>query len=303
MEMTADSPQISVVMPAYNSAGFVRRAIESVWAQTLTPVELIVVDDGSLDDTSAVAKSVDPRTIVIRQENGGPGAARNRGVKEARGNWIAFIDADDAWRPRKLETQRPQMLRPEIDVVFSHVVDPLERDCVEFELKFDDLWRHNYIGLSTSVVRREAFERIGGFDEDRGVLGIEDYNLWLRMASRGTRFAFLKDELVEYTPAAGNLSSNYWKIARCAARNAEKVAEFSGMDPKKLEAKLAAIYEEYGIALLYARDLKGARTYLRESLKHRPDHKNAVRWLTTFAPRPVLDLRRNLVRTFSQFLS
>ncbi|MGC4049843.1 MAG: glycosyltransferase family A protein [Paludibaculum sp.] len=191
--MNTESPQISVVMPAYNSAGFVRRAIESVWAQTHTPLELIVVDDGSKDDTSAVAASVDPRTIVIRQANGGPGAARNRGVKEARGNWIAFIDADDAWRPKKLETQRPHMLRPEIDVVFSHVVNPLDRDCVDWEMTFDDLWRHNYVGLSTSVVRREAFERLGGFDEDRGVLGIEDYNLWLRMASRGSRFAFVKD--------------------------------------------------------------------------------------------------------------
>lgn len=301
--MSNEPPQISVVMPAYNSSKFVRRAIASVWAQTECPLELIVVDDGSQDDTAAVAAEVDSRTVVIRQANGGPGAARNRGVKEARGNWIAFLDADDAWRPNKLKSQCPHMLRAEIDVVFSHVVEPLERDTPLQELTFDDLWRHNYVGLSTSVVRREALERIGGFDEDRGVLGIEDYNLWLRMAARGARFAFVEEELVEYTPAPGNLSSNYWKIAQAAARNAEKVAEFSGMDLKRLQAKLAAIYEEYGIALLVARDLTGARTYLRESLKHRADRKNAVRWLTTFAPRPVLDLRRNLVRTFSQFLS
>ncbi len=301
--MSSETPQISVVMPAYNSAGFVRRAIESVWAQSSPPLELIVVDDGSQDDTAAVAAGVDRRTVVIRQANGGPGAARNRGVREARGNWIAFIDADDAWRPHKLECQRPHMLRPEIDVVFSHVVDPLERDTPLGDITFDDLWRHNYVGLSTSVVRREAFERIGGFDEDRAVLGIEDYNLWLRMASRGARFAFVQEELVEYTPAPGNLSSNYWKIAQSAACNAEKVAEFSGMDPKRLRAKLASIYEEYAIALLYARDLKGARTYFRESLRQQPDRRNAVRWLTTFAPRAVLDFRRNLVRTFSQFLS
>ena len=123
------------------------------------------------------------------------------------------------------------------------------------------------------------------------------------MASRGARFEFVKEELVEYTPAPGNLSSNYWKIAQSAARNAEKVAEFSRMDPKRLQAKLAAIYEEYGIALLHARDLASARTYLRESLKHRADRRNALRWMSTFAPRPVLDLRRNLISTFSQFLS
>ncbi len=301
--MSIDTPQISVVMPAYNAAAFVRRAIESVWAQTLKPLELIVVDDGSADETAAVARRVDPRTIVIRQQNGGPGAARNRGVQQARGNWIAFIDADDAWRTHKLERQFPHLLRPEIGVVFSQVVNPLERDTPRHELTFDDLWDHNCVGLSTSVVRREVFREMAGFDEDRAILGIEDYNLWLRLAARGTRFAFVEEQLVEYTPAPGNLSSNYWKIAQSAARNAEKVAEFCGMEPRKLQAKLAAIYEEYGVALLYSRDLRGARTYLRESLKHRASRKNTVRWLSTFAPRPVLDLRRNLVRTLHQFLS
>ena len=289
-------------MPAYNAAAFVRRAIESVWAQTHVPLELIIVDDGSSDDTAAVASTVDPRTIVIRQANGGPGAARNRGVKEARGNWIAFLDADDAWRPEKLERQIPHM-RADVGVVFCQVMNPHERDSPKSSLTFDDLWDHNFVGLSTSIIRRDVFVQAGGFDEDRAILGIEDYNLWLRLTARNVSFAFVKEQLVEYTPAPGNLSSNYWKIAQSAARNAEKVAEFSGMDPKRLHSKLAAIYEEYGVALLFARDLRGARTYLRQSLKHKTDRKNALRWLSTFAPRPVLDLRRNLVRTFSQFLS
>jgi GT2 family glycosyltransferase len=184
------------------------------------------------------------------------------------------------------------------------VVNPLEEWTPKADVTFDALWDdQNYVGLSTSLVRRTSFENIGGFDEDRGVLGIEDYNLWLRMASRSAKFVFVKEELVEYTPAPGNLSSNYRKIALAAARNAEKVAAFSGMDSRRLNAKLAAIYEEYGIALLHARDLPAARTYLRESLRHRRDRKTALRWLTTFAPRPVLDLRRNLTRTLSQFLS
>jgi glycosyltransferase involved in cell wall biosynthesis len=301
--MGTETPRISVVMPAYNSAAFIHRAIKSVWAQTYTPLELIVVDDGSIDDTAQAAAAVDPRTKVIRQPNGGPGSARNRGAKESTGDWIAFLDADDAWRPNKLERQLPHLQRDEVDVVFSQVVDPLDEWTPKSELNFDLLWHQNYIGLSTSVVRRKTFESVDGFDEDRAILGIEDYNLWLRMASRGTRFEFVKEQLVEYTPAPGNLSSNYFKIAQAAARNAEKVAEFSGMDPLLLKTKLAAIYEEYGIALLHARDLPAARTYLRESLRHRTDRKNTLRWLSTFAPRPVLDLRRNLARSLSQFLS
>ncbi|MBX3441533.1 MAG: glycosyltransferase family 2 protein [Planctomyces sp.] len=300
--MSSVVPRISVVMPAWNASAFVGRAVASVWAQTSPVEELIVVDDGSTDDTAAAALAADARTTIVRQSNGGPGAARNRGVREARGDWLAFLDADDAWRPEKLARQRPAC-REGVDVVFSYVVDPLPEYTPPAVIDFDALWRDNCVGMSTALVRRTTFEKIGGFDEDREILGVEDYNLWLRMAARGARFEFVPEQLVEYTPAPGNLSSQFGKIARCSARNAEKVARDIGMPEARLQAKLAAIFEEYGVALLHARDLHAARKCLWEALRHQRDRRTVARWLTTFAPRRVLDWRRSLIRSASRFLS
>lgn len=300
--MIPPASTLSVIIPAYNSAGFIGRAIESVFAQTVPVHELIVVDDGSSDDTSATAAAFGPRVKVLRQPNGGPGAARNHGVRESRGEWLAFLDADDAWVPSKIERQRPHLV-PGTDIVFSHVVGPLKHDNPRGDITFDLLWDHNLIGMSTAIIRRESFRKVAGFDEDRAIMGVEDYNLWLRLAAQDARFVFLADELVEYTPAPGNLSSQFRKIAAAAARNAEKVASIVGLSDKRLSAKLSAIYEEYGVALLHARCLPQARECLRLALRHRPDHRNAVRWLSTFAPRRLLDLKRNLRSSLSQFLS
>jgi len=302
MPAPAPAPVISAIMPAYNSAGFIRRAIDSVLAQTVPVHELIVVDDGSTDDTATVAASYGDRVKVFRQANGGPGAARNRGVRESRGDWLAFLDADDAWIPAKIEHQRTKLM-PGTDVVFSHVVGPLKHDSPRGEITFDLLWDHNLIGMSTAIIRRETFRKIAGFDEDRAIMGVEDYNLWLRMAAQEAKFVFLPDELVEYTPAPGNLSSHYRKIAASAARNAEKVASIVGLSERRLNEKLSAIYEEYGVALLHARCLPQARECLRLALRHRADHRNAVRWLSTFAPRRLLDLKRSLRKSIGQFLS
>jgi glycosyltransferase involved in cell wall biosynthesis len=294
--------RISAVMPAYNSAGFIHRAITSVWKQTQPVDELIVVDDGSSDGTAAVVRQTDSRTNVVWQSNAGPGAARNRGVRESAGDWLAFIDADDAWRPDKIERQ-VKALGPETDVVFCYVVDPLPCHSPPERVTFDALWKYNCVGMSTAIIRRSLFESIGGFDEDRSIMGVEDYNLWLRLTAHGARFRFVPEQLVEYTPAPGNLSSQYAKLARCAARNIEKVAQVVPLDPARVKAKLAEIYEEYGVALLHDRDLPAAREFLREALRHKPDHRTAVRWLSTFAPRRILDLRRSIARSFSTLKS
>src|SRR5580700_8639860 len=96
------APTISVVIPAYNAARFVGSAIESALAQTSTPLEVLVIDDGSRDDTAAVVQQYAAPVGLLRQSNGGPASARNHGVRVARGEWIAFLDADDTWLPQKL---------------------------------------------------------------------------------------------------------------------------------------------------------------------------------------------------------
>jgi glycosyltransferase involved in cell wall biosynthesis len=112
-------PSVSVVIPCYNAARFLRETLASVLGQTARPSEVIVVDDGSQDDSATVAASFGPPIRVIRQENQGECAARNRGIDGAQGDWIAFLDADDIWQPRKLELQLRQ-LEGERDLVCVH---------------------------------------------------------------------------------------------------------------------------------------------------------------------------------------
>src|SRR5262245_53259028 len=96
---------ISVVIPCHNAAAYLRSSIDSVLAQTVPPREILVIDDGSTDESATVAMSYAPRVRVVKQTNRGPASARNRGIEEATGEWIAFLDADDVWRPQKLERQ------------------------------------------------------------------------------------------------------------------------------------------------------------------------------------------------------
>ncbi len=108
---------ITVVIPCYNGSRFIRETLESVLAQTLRPLEVLVIDDGSTDDSAAIAESFGEPVRVIRQPNQGESVARNRGIDEARGEWIAFLDADDIWKPEKLQRQ---MAAAEDGVVAVH---------------------------------------------------------------------------------------------------------------------------------------------------------------------------------------
>lgn len=116
--MPGKDPNISVVIPCYNAAPFLRESIESVLRQTLSPLEIIVVDDGSTDESAAVAEAYGAPVRVLRQENQGESVARNRGIEESRGEWIAYLDADDIWETRKLELQVATL--GQSDIVLVH---------------------------------------------------------------------------------------------------------------------------------------------------------------------------------------
>jgi len=116
--LSSKSEAVSVVIPCYNAAAFLGEALDSVFAQTHAPAEVIVVDDGSTDQSAAIAESYGPPLRLIRQENQKEGKTRNRGIDESRGAWIAFLDADDVWRPNKLEKQL-QAVAPDVVAVHS----------------------------------------------------------------------------------------------------------------------------------------------------------------------------------------
>jgi glycosyltransferase involved in cell wall biosynthesis len=207
---------VSVVIANYNMAKFVEQAIRSVLEQTQSPLEVIVVDDGSTDQSREVIRRVavdDSRVVVIEQCNAGQTRAKNAGVAAARGTVIGFCDADDYWAPSKLELQLPLFERPEIGLVFGRArrVDLSGATLAVVPQRYwtgrvlDALIVENFIPFGTALVRSKAFRDAGGFDE-RYRMGI-DWEAWLRLA-RLHEFAFLDAVVYTYRVWEGQMSTN-----------------------------------------------------------------------------------------------
>jgi glycosyltransferase involved in cell wall biosynthesis len=205
---------VSVIIPTYNRAKTIVPAIESVFAQGYRDWELIVVDDGSEDDTAKVVESYGDRIRFVRQENAGPAAARNRGVELARGEWLAFLDSDDTWRPEKLarhleftealgvsvcfhdlrfvridtgaviESWNSYLLQSRGREPVNGLIDPAELLMAGIDVLF----------TTTLLMRTEAFTQAGGFAVD--MPPCEDIDLYLRLA-RSHKFGFLAEPLAE----------------------------------------------------------------------------------------------------------
>jgi glycosyltransferase involved in cell wall biosynthesis len=231
------APTVSVVIPAYNATRWLGRTLAAVRSQTFADFEVLVVDDESTDDTARVAADFaakDSRVRVLRQANRGAAAARNRGLRLARGRYIANLDADDIWRPTFLARLLATLeARPEAVLAFcrSEWIDaedeslPGPRPVFPAEPGYCDLLLRNPIGNgSCTVVRSEALRAVGGFDEDtsRRFGTGEDWLTFLRLSWRGP-IAFVDEELLRYRVHADSASHGLvrsrdalsWVIRRC----------------------------------------------------------------------------------------
>lgn len=157
-----DNNLISVIVPVYNGEAFVTDAITSILRQDYQPLELLVVDDGSTDHSAALIKDLDPAVQVIGQDNMGTSVARNRGVAASRGDWLAFLDADDLWTPGKLVRQASLLEEdPSLDVVWGHVQEFSGAVPPDPDPSRATPAQHP----GTMLIRRTAFDRVGGFSE------------------------------------------------------------------------------------------------------------------------------------------
>lgn len=184
-------PSISVVIPTHNRCHTLARALDSVIAQSVQPIEIIVIDDGSTDDTSALLKSSYPQVKNYRQSNHGVSHARNRGIESSSGEWIALLDSDDAWYPGKLEAQLRELERtPNLRLCHSDEhwirngkrVNQRNRHAKQGGRIFQHCLPLCAISPSASVIHRDVFHDIGYFDE--ALPACEDYDFWLRLTAR-----------------------------------------------------------------------------------------------------------------------
>jgi glycosyltransferase involved in cell wall biosynthesis len=214
-------PLVSVVVPAYNAARFLAAAIDSVLAQTYREVELILVDDGSTDETPAVARSYGQRLRYLRQANARQAAARNRGIAEARGELIAFLDADDVWREDKLEKQVALIERtPGLGLVYSSLehIGADGAPCGGARARLRGaalagilLGETDGICGSTPLVPRSVLDRVGVFDVD--LPPCEDTDLFWRIAARYP-IDFVDEPVVRYRFHPGNAHADLQRMRR-----------------------------------------------------------------------------------------
>ena len=253
--------RITAVIPAWNAAGFVDKAVRSMREQLAPPDEVIVVDDGSDDDTAGVAARAGAR--VIRRSNGGPAAARNTGIRATSSEWIALLDADDVSSVHRLERQRPCLGDPRVAVVFG--ARSPRAPAPPATLNFAMLWERNPIPTSTVLLRRAAWESVGGFDEAPALIGVEDYNLWLRLTLARWQFRAVPESLVEYRPTPASLTMQTLPFAAAELENVRRIARLLPLAPEAVRAKEYRIYRTYGLELFHRRDWANARAFLAEA--------------------------------------
>lgn len=209
---------VSVVMPVFNGQDEIEEAVRSAATQSGCNVEIIVIDDGSSDETVAVVQGLQrefPDSVrLLQQANGGPAAARNRGIREARFGWIAFLDHDDVWLPDKLRKQLAAAETQNADLVIcaNHNINASSAyadvrevpDNRTLEGAFEKLLFENFVTLSTVLVRRECLIDAGLFDENWR--GVEDWAMWLKLAGNQVRFSSVPEPLVNYLYRTNSLS-------------------------------------------------------------------------------------------------
>ncbi|MEW6127501.1 MAG: glycosyltransferase family 2 protein [Acidobacteriota bacterium] len=281
---TDATPLISVIIPAYNAAQHITETIESVLNQTFKSFEIIVVNDGS-PDTEALEQVLRPfagKIIYLKKANGGPASARNAGIRKARGRFIALLDSDDIFLPEHLQEQLNFMETGEFDFVYcdAHLFghSPLagysfmELVPSQGEVNFESLLAARCTVLTSTVVaRKQPIMDAGLFDETHTqIIPAEDYDLWLRLAQRGTRMGFQKKKLINHRKHGDSLSANSLKAFEGALQVLENIQQIGSLSEREelllnaTRLQLTAAMElERGKHQLLKKDFQGAAEAIR----------------------------------------
>lgn len=304
---SSGGPLISVIIPAYNAAGFIGETLDSVFGQTYSNYEVIVVNDGS-PDTAELEKVLAPfrdRLLYLEQENKGPSAARNHAIGKARGEFVAFLDSDDNWLPNYLAQQIKLISgEPAFDMVYSDAL--LFGDGALSGRRFMEcapsigpvtfaslLLYQTSVITSCTVVRRQSVIDAGLFDER--FTRCEDFDLWIRLAHRGARIGFQEQVLARHRMHGESLAANEIAMVKSqieALKKAEKTlplteAEHELID-RQLENCAAQIDRERGKQYLANRDYdQAAASFARANAFYQSRKLQLVIWGLRSTPRIV----------------
>ncbi|NJN58320.1 MAG: glycosyltransferase [Leptolyngbyaceae cyanobacterium SL_5_9] len=223
-------PLISVVIPVYNGEKTIKETVDSALSQTFSDLELIVINDGSQDSTLDILSDIsDPRLKVFSYSNAGLAASRNRGIEQASGKYIAFLDADDLWTADKLEAQLNALwANPQASVAYSWTdwIDESNQflrsggHIVANGQVYTKLLIRNFVeNGSNPLICKQALDTVGGFDDS--VPGVEDWDMWLRLAAH-YEFVTVPSPQILYRISANSMSTNVWKMEKSSLRVVER---------------------------------------------------------------------------------
>ncbi len=247
---------ISVIIPTYNRAACLARALDSVLAQSHAPHEIIVVDDGSTDGTRAMVEALDGAIHYLHQDNQGVSAARNAGIRRATGQWLAFLDSDDEWLPEKLERQLALARRfPSSRVIHTDEIWIRNGKRVNPRLKHrksgGDIFLRCLplcvISPSSVMISRKVFDTVGLFDET--LPACEDYDMWLRICQRYSVHYLDEPLIVKYGGHPDQLSRRHWGMDRFRIRALEKLLHSALTDDAHRQAVMETIRDKAGVYL------------------------------------------------------
>jgi glycosyltransferase involved in cell wall biosynthesis len=274
---------VSAIIPVYNRAHLIAAAIDSVLGQSRPVAEIIVVDDGSTDGTADVVARYGPRVHLIRQANGGPGAARNRGMKQAAGDYIAFLDSDDLWPANKNELQLDYFAHhPEVEFIFGDMANfSGDEHASEAEIKNRELHDYfatngggldrllecliteNVVPTPTVMFHRDVMTKVGWFDETLQIA--EDLDYWFRVAAT-CRCGFINAILCHRRRHEGNLINDWVKRTQTLAVVLSRLEGMATLTPgarRALKVKLQATHYDLGSYFLKQRRFTEARQHLQ----------------------------------------
>jgi glycosyltransferase involved in cell wall biosynthesis len=308
MISTDSDPLVSVVIPAFNAEQWIRETLESVLAQTYRDFEIIVVNDGSIDDTAVIAQSYGRAVRCVNKRNGGQSSARNMGIRLAAGKYVAFVDADDLWEPNKLELQiELYENNPELGLVYS--------DAYYFEASTEHIFglaSNNtklysgivlrplllccFIPSPTPVVQRNVFEHVGYFDESKTLQIGEDWNMWLRIASKypvGCIYKPLAKYRCHPTSIISSMDLKYSLQSKLSVIEQAIGNNYSVLIDLRRKA-LARVYSDTtDYMLARGSDRRETRKLLRLSISLYPySLVNYIRYILSFFPKSLLEILR-----------
>jgi GT2 family glycosyltransferase len=248
------TPSVSVIIPTYNRYPLLCEAIDSVLAQTDQDFELIVVDDGSTDDTPAVRSTYGDRLHYVYQDRKGVSTARNRGVDLAKGEWICFLDSDDLWRPQKLKIQKEEMKRDsQLQISYTEEiwyrrgvrVNPAKKHAKYSGWIFERCLPLCLISPSSVMVRRSLFQATGAFNE--GFPVCEDYDLWLRISKDFPVHLVREPLIIKRNGHPGQLSADGWGFDRYRVESIAGVIRSGTLTDRQFQAACNVLRQKCSI--------------------------------------------------------